>query len=43
MPEGSRILVLAPLVQNRKGEYRDLLGDVQKRGFARVRVDGMIH
>jgi len=43
MPEGSRILVLAPLVQNRKGEYRDLLGDVQKRGFARVRVDGMLH
>jgi excinuclease ABC subunit A len=43
LPEGSRILVLAPLVQNRKGEYRDLLQDLQKRGFARVRVDGMIH
>jgi excinuclease ABC subunit A len=43
LPEGARIVVLAPLVQNRKGEYRDLLGDVQKRGFARVRVDGMIH
>jgi excinuclease ABC subunit A len=43
MPEGSRILVLAPLVQNRKGEYRDLLGDAQKRGFARVRVDGVTH
>ncbi len=43
LPEGSRILVLAPLVQNRKGEYRDLLGDVSKRGFSRVRVDGMIH
>jgi len=43
LPEGARILVLAPLIQNRKGEYKDLLGDVQKRGFARVRVDGMIH
>ncbi len=43
LPDGSKILVLAPLVQNRKGEYRDLLLDVQKRGFARVRVDGMIH
>jgi excinuclease ABC subunit A len=42
-PEGSRILVLAPLVQNRKGEYRDLLQDVGRRGFARVRVDGVIH
>jgi excinuclease ABC subunit A len=43
LPEGSRILVLAPLVQNRKGEYRELLGDVARRGFSRVRVDGMIH
>jgi excinuclease ABC subunit A len=43
LPEGARILVLAPLVQNRKGEYRDLLVDLGKRGFSRVRVDGMIH
>ncbi len=43
LPHGSRIVVLAPLVQNRKGEYRDLLADAGKRGFARVRVDGMIH
>jgi excinuclease ABC subunit A len=43
LPDGSRLLVLAPLVQNRKGEYRELLGDVHKRGFARVRVDGVTH
>src|SRR5512145_2101301 len=43
LPAGSRILLLAPLVQNRKGEYRDVLQDLQKRGFARVRVDGMLH
>ncbi len=43
MPEGSRILLLAPLVQNRKGEYRELLGDAHKRGFARIRVDGVVH
>jgi excinuclease ABC subunit A len=43
MPDGSRILLLAPLVQNRKGEYRELLGDAHKRGFARVRVDGAVH
>jgi excinuclease ABC subunit A len=43
LPAGSRLVVLAPLIQNRKGEYRDLLGDVQKRGFSRVRVDGMVH
>jgi excinuclease ABC subunit A len=43
LPEGSRLLLLAPLVQNRKGEYRELLGDAHKRGFARVRVDGVVH
>ncbi len=40
MGEGSRIEVLAPLVRGRKGEFRDLFEDVQKRGFVRVRVDG---
>src|SRR6266498_1621288 len=43
LPEGSRVVILAPLVQNRKGEYRELLGDAHKRGFARVRVDGVVH
>ena len=39
-PAESRIEVLAPLVRGRKGEFRDLLEDVRKRGFVRVRVDG---
>jgi excinuclease UvrABC ATPase subunit len=39
-PEETRIEVLAPLVRGRKGEFRDLFEDVQKRGFVRVRVDG---
>jgi excinuclease ABC subunit A len=43
LPEGSKLLLLAPLVQNRKGEYKELLGDAAKRGFARVRVDGVVH
>ncbi len=38
--DGTRIEVLAPLVRGRKGEFRDLFEDVQKRGFVRVRVDG---
>jgi excinuclease ABC subunit A len=42
-PEETRIEVLAPLVRGRKGEFRDLLEDVRKRGFVRVRVDGKIH
>jgi excinuclease ABC subunit A len=39
-PEETRIEVLAPLVRGRKGEFRDLLDDVRKRGFVRARVDG---
>ncbi|HEX5387143.1 MAG TPA: excinuclease ABC subunit UvrA, partial [Gemmatimonadales bacterium] len=39
-PEETRIEVLAPLIRGRKGEFRDLLEDVRKRGFVRVRVDG---
>src|SRR5919109_3313882 len=42
-PEESRIEVLAPLVRGRKGEFRDLLEDVRKRGFVRVRVDGQTY
>jgi excinuclease ABC subunit A len=39
-PDETRIEVLAPIVRGRKGEFRDLLDDVRKRGFVRVRVDG---
>ncbi|HEV8455059.1 MAG TPA: excinuclease ABC subunit UvrA [Gemmatimonadales bacterium] len=42
-PEESRIEVLAPLVRGRKGEFRDMLEDVRKRGFVRVRVDGQTY
>ena len=39
---GTRFLVLAPLVKERKGEHRDVFEQVQKAGFARVRVDGIV-
>ena len=39
-PEGTRIEILGPIVRGRKGEFRDLLEDLAKRGFVRVRVDG---
>ena len=42
-PEETRIEVLAPLVRGRKGEFRELLDDVRKRGFVRVRVDGQTY
>ncbi len=40
--EGARILVLSPIVKNRKGEYEDLFLNLSNKGFARVRVDGEI-
>ncbi len=43
MTEGTRLLVLAPIVRGRKGEYRKELLDLRKRGFQRVKVDGTIH
>jgi excinuclease ABC subunit A len=42
-PEGTKLLVLAPLVVHRKGEYRDLFEELAGRGFLRVRVDGEVH
>jgi excinuclease ABC subunit A len=41
-PEGERILVLAPLVRGRKGEYHKLLEEARRDGFVRGRVDGKI-
>ena len=42
-PEGARFYLLAPMVRNRKGEFRKELADLMKRGFQRVRVDGAFH
>ena len=42
LPSGSRIMVLAPLVRDRKGEYQAVFDDLRKQGYARVRVDGEI-
>ncbi len=42
LPEGTKFLLLAPLVKQRKGEHRDVLDQVRKAGFTRVRVDGIV-
>lgn len=42
MEEGTRISILSPLVRERKGEYKKELQDLQKEGFVRVRVDGVV-
>ncbi|NWF77027.1 MAG: excinuclease ABC subunit UvrA [Chloroflexi bacterium] len=43
IPQGSRIMILAPLVRDRKGEHQAIFKDLQKAGFVRVRVDGRIY
>jgi excinuclease ABC subunit A len=43
MPAGARLMVLGPVIRGRKGEYRQLLEDVRRQGFVRVRVDGQIY
>ncbi len=42
LSEGTRFVVMAPLIKAQKGEYRDLFVDLLKQGFARARVDGTI-
>jgi excinuclease ABC subunit A len=42
LPEGSRILLMAPLIKDRKGEHRKVFEDVRKLGFVRVRVNGEV-
>src|SRR5512135_484671 len=42
LPEGTRLMVLAPVVRNRKGEFGDLFADMQARGYVRFRVDGAV-
>ena len=43
MAEGTRLLLLAPVVRDRKGEYRKELAELQRRGFTRVKVDGTLY
>ena len=40
LPEGTRFTVNAPVVRDRKGEYRDLMDELRRDGFTRVKVDG---
>ena len=43
MPEGSKLMLLAPVVANRKGEHVQLMADLQAQGFIRARIDGEIY
>ncbi len=42
-PAETKIQVCAPVIRGKKGEHRDALGDIQREGFVRVRIDGTIY
>ncbi|WP_027184189.1 excinuclease ABC subunit UvrA [Desulfovibrio inopinatus] len=42
MPEGSKLLVMAPMVENKKGTHADRLAKLKKQGFVRVRIAGQV-
>jgi len=42
-PEGTRVMVMAPVVRGKKGEHKDLIARLMRDGFARARVNGEIH
>jgi excinuclease ABC subunit A len=43
LPDGTRILVLSPVVRGRKGTYQAVFEEVRKSGFVRARVDGTVY
>ncbi|MCK4234866.1 excinuclease ABC subunit UvrA [candidate division WOR-3 bacterium] len=42
-PKGEKIMVLAPIVRSKKGEHKEILKSVQRKGFVRVRINGKIY
>ena len=43
LPAGKRIMILAPLIRDRKGEHQQVFDDARRAGYVRVRVDGQVH
>ena len=43
LPDGARILILAPLVRGRKGTHQSVLEEIRKAGFVRAQVDGTVY
>ena len=43
LPEGTKLMLLAPVVKERKGEHVQLMADLQAQGFVRARIDGEIY
>ena len=43
LPESTRLMILAPVVRDRKGEQAELIGELRAQGFVRLRIDGEVH
>jgi excinuclease ABC subunit A len=43
LPEGTKLMLLAPMVRSRKGEHLQLVGELRAQGFVRARVDGVVY
>jgi excinuclease ABC subunit A len=43
MPAGTRLLLLSPVIRDRKGEYKKELAELQRKGFTRAKVDGKLY
>ena len=43
LPKGNEIIILGPVIRGKKGEHRGVLEEIQRGGFVRVRIDGIIH
>ena len=43
LPEGNRVMLLAPVVRERKGEHHDVLDQLRVQGFIRARIDGVVY
>jgi excinuclease ABC subunit A len=42
LPEGSRVMLLAPVIQGRKGEHLHVISQLRSQGFVRARIDGLV-
>ena len=42
LPDGTRMMILAPVIRDRKGEYASVFDEIRRQGFVRVRVDGEV-
>ena len=43
LPDGTRMMIMAPMVRGRKGQHKDVLEAIRKAGFVRARIDGQVY